>query len=95
MLFGAAGTTSRAVKPVPAVNVTLSAVDIAPNKRSPLAVVVRFPLFGDVFVLDAAAVPSSEFDAATLEYSEIAKRKGPETDIVTVMVLAPLLIFSA
>ena len=89
------GITSRTVKPVPPVNVTLSAVATVPKSRSPFAVVVKFPLFGEVLVFVAAAVASRELEVATLEYSKIAKRSGPETDIVTVIVFAPALMFSA
>lgn len=74
---------------------SLSAVATIPNNKSPLAVVVRFPLFGDVLVVVAAAVASRELDVATPEYSRMSMRRGPETVIVTVMVLAPGLMFSA
>ncbi len=70
-------------------------VAIAPSNKSPLAVVVRFPLFGDVLVAVATAVTSREFDVATPEYSRMAIRNGPETVIDTVMVFAPPLMFSA
>src|SRR2546426_1113630 len=95
LVFGAAGTKSLTVEPAPPVKLVLSAVATSPNSKSPFAVVVRFPLFGDVLVAELAAVTSREFEAATPEYSKTAKRNGPETVIVTVMVLAPALIFSA
>ena len=72
-----------------------SAVAIALKSKSPLAVVVRFPLFDDELTPVAMAAPSKEFAVATPEYSTIAKRSGPETDCETVMVFAPDLMFSA
>ena len=75
--------------------VTLSAVATVASNNSPLAVVVKFPVPGAVLVLVPVAVASREFDVATPEYSEMAKRSGPETDMVTVIVFAPPLMFSA
>jgi len=77
------------------VKADVSAMATSPSNNSPLPVVVVFPLFGDVLVPVAEAVTSREFEAATPEYSRRSKRKGPETVIVTVIVLAPALIFSA
>jgi hypothetical protein len=77
------------------VNVAESAVATAPRSKSPFAVVVTFPLFGDVLSAVATAVPSTEFDVATPEYSRIANRNGPETVSDTVIVFAPPLMFSA
>ena len=94
LVFGCAGTKSLTVKPAPPVKVVLSAVATSPRSKSPL-VVVRFPLFGDVLVADAATTASREFASATPEYSRMAKRNGPETVMVTVMVLAPPTMFSA
>lgn len=74
---------------------TLSAVDAVPNSKSPFAVVVTFPLLTAVLTFVAEEVTSREFDVATPEYSEIAKRKGPETLMETVTVFAPALMFSA
>lgn len=56
---------------------------------------VAFPLLTTVPTFVAAAVTSMELAVATPEYSEMAKRSGPETLIVTVMVFAPALMFSA
>jgi len=95
LVFGSAGTKSLTAKPAPPVKVVLSAVATSPSSKSPLTVIVRFPLFGDVLVADAAATASGEFAVATPEYSSMAKRNGPETVIVTVMVLAPPAMFSA
>jgi len=67
----------------------------SPSNNSPLPVVVALPLFGDVLVAVAEAVTSREFEVATPEYSRISKRSGPETVIVTVIVLAPALMLSA
>jgi hypothetical protein len=77
------------------VNVAASAVAIAPKSKSPLAVVVTFPLFGDELTPVAIAVTSKEFAVVTPEYSMIAKRRGPETVCETVTVFAPDLMFSA
>ena len=74
---------------------TLSAVEAVPNSKSPFAVVVAFPLLAAVLTFVAPAVTSSEFVVATPEYSEIAKRRGPETLMETVTVFAPTLMFSA
>ena len=76
-------------------NVAESAVAIVPSNKSPLAVVVRFPLFTAVPVALAATLASNEFVVATPEYSRMASRRGPETVSETVTVFAPLLIFSA
>lgn len=76
-------------------NVVLSAVATTPNSKSPFAVVVRLPVFGEALVVVAAAVESRELAVATPEYSRMPMRNGPETPIVTVMVLAPALMFSA
>jgi len=81
--------------PVPAVKVAPFVVPIAPNNKSPFAVVVAFPLLGDALVAVAAAVTSLEFEVATPEYSRMAVRMGPATVSDTVMVFAPLLMFSA
>jgi hypothetical protein len=77
------------------VNVAVSAVAIVPKSKSPLAVVVRFPLFGDEPLPVAIAVTSKEFAVARPEYSMMAKRSGPETVCEMVMVFAPPLTFSA
>jgi len=53
--------------PVPAAKVVLSAVATEPNNKSPLAVVVTFPLFAEVPWLVAATAESKEFDIATPE----------------------------
>lgn len=73
----------------------LSAVETIASSKSPLAVVVRLPVFGEVLVVVAAAVASREFAVATPEYSRMSMRSGPETLIVTVMVFAPALMVSA
>ena len=70
-------------------------VAIVPNNKSPFAVVVKLPLFGEVLTPWAAAAASNEFEVATPEYSRAAKRRGPETVSDTVTVFAPPLIFSA
>src|SRR5258705_242399 len=89
-------TRSLIVKLVPAVKLAELAVAIAPSSRSPLAVVVTLPLFGDVLMPCAAAgIPSSEFVRATPEYSRMAKRSVPEMVSDTVMVLGPAVMFSA
>ena len=75
--------------------VSLSAVATSPNSKSPFVVVVRLPLLGAVPVVVAAAIASSEFEVATPEYSRMAKRKGPETVMDMLTVLAPPLTFSA
>ena len=75
--------------------VVLSAVPTAPSNKSPLTVVVAFPLLGEVLVAVATTAASSEFEVATPEYSKMAKRNGPETVMDAVMVFAPPLIFSA
>lgn len=95
LVFGSAGTKSLTVKPAPPVKVVLSAVATSPSSKSPFTVVVRLPLFGDVLVADAATTASREFDDATPEYSRMAMRNGPETVIVTVIVLEPPAMFSA
>ena len=70
-------------------------VKIAPSSRSPLAVVVKFPLFGDALIPCAvAAVPSIEFASATPEYSRMANRNVPEMVSDTVIVFAPPAMFS-
>ncbi len=68
---------------------------IAPSSKSPLAVVVKFPLFGDALLPCAVTNTSMELEVATPEYSRMAKRNGPETVSDTVMVFAPPLMFSA
>jgi hypothetical protein len=68
---------------------------MALNSKSPFAVVVRFPLFGDVLLPCPATATSNEFDVATPEYSKIANRNGPDTVSDTVTVFAPPLMFSA
>jgi hypothetical protein len=70
-------------------------VAMALSNKSPLVVVVRFPLFGDALVPVATAATSNEFDIANPEYSMMAKRSGPETVSDTVTVFTPPLIFSA
>ena len=80
---------------MPAVNVVLSDVATKPNSKSPFAVVVRLPLFGEVLVVVPAAVASREFEVARPEYSRMSMRSGPETVMDTVTVLAPPLTFSA
>ena len=76
-------------------NVAGFVVATAPNNKSPFAVVVALPLFGELLLAVAAAVTSRELEVASPEYSRIAKRSGPETVIDTVTVFAPLGIFSA
>ena len=76
-------------------NVSLSAVATVASSKSPLTMVVKFPVPAAVLVLVPVATASRELDVATPEYSEMAKRSGPETASVTVIVLAPALIFSA
>ncbi len=66
---------------------------MAPSSRSSLAVVVAFPLFGDVLVPWAEAVTSKGFVVATPEYSRIAKRNVAEIVSDTVIVLAPAAMF--
>lgn len=56
---------------------------------------VALPLFTAVPTPVATAVASRELDVATPEYSKMAKRNGAETDMDTVMVFAPPLMFSA
>jgi hypothetical protein len=61
-----------------------------------LAPVVKLPLFGvALFPCAVTGTASSELLVATPEYSRMAKRNGPATDCETVMVFAPLLMFSA
>jgi len=72
-----------------------SAVAIVPRSKSPLAVVVTFPLFAAVPTPVAAKPESKEFAVATPEYSRMANRRGPETVSDTVIVLTPALMFSA
>ena len=95
MVFGSAGTKSLMVYPLPAVKAPAFVEAMAPNSKSPLAVVVRFPLLGDELVPVAVTNTSRELEVATPEYSRMAKRNGPETVWETVMVLAPPLMFSA
>jgi len=95
-VFGAAGTRSSTTNPVPATYVCPLPVINAPNNKSPAAVVVAFPLLAKVPLPCAAAVTSSEFDAARPEYSRRAKRSvllAIESDTVTVF--APPVMFSA
>jgi hypothetical protein len=68
---------------------------MAPSSKSPLDVVVKLPLAGAVLVPIALAVPSTEFDVATPEYSKMANRNVAEAVSETVIVFAPPLIFSA
>ena len=94
-VLGSLGTNALIWTPFGAVKVSTSAVATAPSNRSPLAVVVAFPLLGDVLVPCADAVTSSEFAVATPVYSKIAKRNEPEIVSDTVIVLAPAEMFSA
>ena len=67
-----------------------------PSNKSPLAPVVKLPLPGFMlFPCVTTGVASSELLVATPEYSRMARRKGPATDCVTVMVSGPPLMFSA
>src|SRR5216684_400201 len=95
LVFGGAGIDSSIVYPLPAVKIAGLPIMIAPNNKSPFAVVVRFPLLGFALVPCCAAIPSSEFDVATPEYSKIAKRIVPDIDCFTVIVFAPPAMFSA
>jgi hypothetical protein len=97
LVFGAAGTRSSIVYPLPAVYVAPLAVITAPSARLPAAV-VPFPLFAAVPFPWAAAVDvtSKELAVAKPEYSKMAKRKVLlEIDSDTVTVFAPPAIFSA
>ena len=94
LVFGAAGTTSSMVYPVPAVKVCEFVEEIAPRSKSPFAVVFTPPLLGLALLAVATIDPSSEFDVATPEYSMTEKRSGPETVSDTVTVFAPPLMFS-
>ena len=94
-VFGAPGTRSSTLYPLPAVTLAGFAIEIAANSKSPLLVVVAFPLLAETPFPCAPAVPSSEFAVATPEYSAIAKRRVPEMLLATVTVLAPPAIFSA
>jgi hypothetical protein len=68
---------------------------MAPSNKSPLLVVVAFPLLAEAVDACPAAVTSREFDGATPAYSRIAKRKVPEIVSDTVIVFAPAAMFSA
>jgi hypothetical protein len=71
-------------------------VTIVPSNKSPLAPVVKVPLLGALLLpCVTAGEASRELLVATPEYSRMAKRKGPRTDCVTVMVSGPPLMFSA
>jgi hypothetical protein len=95
-VFGAAGTRSSMLYPLPAVKVRPSAVVTSPRIKSPPTVVVAGPLFSVVPEPCAAAVTSMEFDAATPEYSRIANRSVLfARDSETVTVLPPAAMFSA
>ena len=76
-------------------NIAGFVVPTVASNKSPLTVVVRFPLFGAELVAVFTAVASKEPEAATPEYSRMAKRRGPETVMDTVTVFAPPLMFSA
>jgi hypothetical protein len=57
--------------------------------------VAAFPLFGAALVEVLAAVPSSEFDCATPEYSKMARYIAADVETDTVTVFAPPAMFSA
>jgi len=61
LLDGSAGTRSSAIKLAPFVKVAGFAVAITPSSKSPLEVVVAFPLFGVALVPCADAETSDEF----------------------------------
>ena len=95
LVFGAAGTLPSMANPFPAVKLAELADEAAPSNKSPLEVVVAFPLFGDTPFPWATANTSREFVAATPEYSTIAMRMVPEIVSDTVIAFAPPAIFSA
>lgn len=66
---------SSAVYPLPGVNVSESTERNPASIRSPEVVLVRLPLLGEALVPSAELTRSSALDAATPEYSRIAKRK--------------------
>lgn len=94
-VFGYAGTRSSVANPPPAVKLAPLTVEMAPNNKSPLFVVLTFPLLGEVPVPCAVVPVSSELDVATPEYSKIAKCKLSEIVSDTVTVLAPPAMFCA
>ena len=84
------------VKPFCAVKTAMFLVITADSKRSPLAVVVKLPLFGDALLPSAVAgVPSRELLVATPEYSKMIKRSEALTDCDTWIVSGPPMMFSA
>jgi hypothetical protein len=91
---GSRGTFSTVENPLPAAKLAELAVEIAPSNKSPPDV-VAFPLFGDTPFPWAIAITSSEFVAATPEYSTIAKRIVPDIVSDTVIVFVPPTMFSA
>src|SRR5438477_125832 len=88
-VFGDAGTRSSILYPLPAVTLAGFAIEMAANSKSPLVVVVAFPLLTETPLPCAPAVPSSEFVVATPAYSAIANRRAPATLLATVTVLTP------
>jgi len=94
-VFGSAGTVSSIVYPPPVVKFAGSAVEIALSNRSPFAIVVAFPLFGDVLFPCADVVTSSEFAVATPEYSAMANRRVSEIVSDMEIVFVPPATFSA
>src|SRR6266403_1933694 len=95
LVFGAAGTLPSMANPFPAVKLAELADEAAPSNKSPLELVVAFPLFGDTPFPWAIANASREFVATTPEYSTIAIRMVPEIVSETVIAFAPPAIFSA
>src|SRR6266850_7469731 len=95
LVFGAAGTLPSMANPFPAVKLAELADEAAPSNKSPLELVVAFPLFGDTPFPWAIANASREFVATTPEYSTIAIRMVPEIVSDTVIAFAPPAIFSA
>jgi hypothetical protein len=83
------------LNPAPAVYVEGSAVTIALTTRSPLELVVAFPLLGDVLTPCPWAAASNELLVATPEYSRIETRSDAAVVIDTVTVFAAPEIFSA
>jgi hypothetical protein len=95
LALGAAGTLPSMTNPFPAVKLAGFAVKMALNNNSPFPVVAAFALLGDALVPCPVAVTSSELAVAIPEYSRIANLNVPRIVSETVIVFAPLLIFSA
>ena len=94
-VFGAAGTRSWMMYPLPAVNVLGFAVDRRPITRSPLDAGVAVAAAGALLGPCPVAVASREFTVATPAYSRIAKRSVPQNGFGTVTVFAPPAMLSA